>query len=52
LASVSSMGFFGFLIGPPMVGFMAEAFGLQFSFAVIAFIGLFTVLLASRIRQV
>jgi Na+/melibiose symporter-like transporter len=52
LASVSSMGFFGFLIGPPVVGFMAEAFGLQFSFAVIAFIGLFTVLLASRIRQV
>lgn len=52
LASVSSMGFFGFLIGPPLVGFMAEAFGLQFSFAVIACIGLLTVLLASRLKKV
>ncbi|RPD41856.1 MFS transporter [Chitinophaga barathri] len=50
LAMVSSIGFFGFLLGPPLIGFIAEAFGLRWSFAVIAILGLGTTLLAGRIK--
>lgn len=46
LAAVSSIGFLGFLIGPPLIGFVAELLGLQWSFALIAFLGFGTTLLA------
>ncbi|MEI6265048.1 MAG: MFS transporter [Sphingobacteriia bacterium] len=46
LAAVSSIGFLGFLVGPPIIGFIAEAFGLQWSFTLIALLGLGTTLLA------
>jgi MFS family permease len=46
LAAVSSIGFLGFLVGPPIIGFIAEVFGLQWSFTLIAFLGLGTTLLA------
>jgi MFS family permease len=32
LATVSSIGFFGFLIGPPMIGFLSQAIGLRWAF--------------------
>ena len=50
LAAVSSISFLGFLIGPPLIGFIAEAAGLRLSFAVIAVIGLFPAFLANRIK--
>jgi MFS family permease len=40
LAAVSSIGFIGFLIGPPLIGVIAGLFGLQISFGIVAFIGL------------
>lgn len=40
LAAVSSIGFVGFLIGPPLIGVIAGLFGLRISFGVIALIGL------------
>ena len=46
LAAVSSIGFFGFFIGPPLIGFVAEAFGLQWSFGIIALLGFGTTILA------
>lgn len=46
LASVSSIGFLGFFIGPPVIGFIAEAFGLQWSFGIIALLGFGTTILA------
>ncbi len=46
LAAVSSIGFFGFFIGPPLIGFIAEAFGLQWSFGMIALLGFGTTILA------
>lgn len=46
LASVSSIGFLGFFIGPPVIGFIAEAFGLQWSFGMIALLGFGTTILA------
>lgn len=51
LATVSSVGFLGFLIGPPLVGFVAELYGLRVAFAVVSVLGLGTTLLAGRIRK-
>ena len=48
LAAVSTLGFFGFLAGPPIIGFIAEAAGLRWSFAVIAVMGLMITFLASK----
>lgn len=45
LTAVSSIGFLGFLIGPPLIGLVAGAFSLRISFLAIAFIGLFIALL-------
>lgn len=52
LALVSTISFFGFLIGPPLIGFMAELFSLPLSFAMIAVNGLGIVLLASIRKEV
>ncbi|MEO5979873.1 MAG: MFS transporter [Chryseolinea sp.] len=52
LAAVSTISFFGFLIGPPLIGFIAEAASLRYSFAVIAVLGLCVTLFASRARLI
>ncbi|HTE30243.1 MAG TPA: MFS transporter [Chryseolinea sp.] len=52
LAAVSTISFFGFLIGPPLIGFIAEASSLRYSFAVIAVLGLCTTLLTSRAKLI
>ena len=49
LAAVSTVGFAGFLAGPPLIGFVAEASSLQWSFGLVALIGLSTGLLAKKI---
>jgi MFS family permease len=51
LAAVSSISFLGFLIGPPLIGFIAEAAGLRMSFAVIALIGLCPAILANKVKS-
>ncbi|MDO9552158.1 MFS transporter [Rhodonellum sp.] len=51
LALVSTISFFGFLIGPPLIGFIADLFSLKVSFALIAFTGLgITLLLSVRLK--
>lgn len=35
LAMVSSVGYFGFLFGPPLIGDISELFNLQYSFALV-----------------
>jgi MFS family permease len=52
LAMVSTLSFFGFLVGPPLIGFIAEAFNLKISFALIAINGLGILLLTSFGKQV
>ncbi|HAS58432.1 MAG TPA: MFS transporter, partial [Algoriphagus sp.] len=52
LALVSTISFFGFLIGPPMIGFIADLFSLKISFALIAMNGLGIALLASIRKEV
>ena len=50
LAAVSSISFLGFLIGPPMIGFISEVSDLRFSFAVVAVLGFCTTLLVGRVK--
>jgi MFS family permease len=50
LAAVSSISFLGFLMGPPLIGFIAQAANLRWSFSVIALMGLGTTLLAKKIK--
>ena len=51
LAAVSTIGFLGFLVGPPLIGFIAQAFSLRLSFTVIALLGFCTSLLASKVKM-
>jgi MFS family permease len=50
LAAVSTIGFLGFLIGPPLIGFIAELSGLRWSFTIIAFIGFSTTIMATLMK--
>ena len=50
LATVSSVSFLGFLMGPPLIGYISAAAGLRYSFAVIGIFGIFITLLVSKIR--
>lgn len=51
LAAVSTIGFIGFLIGPPLMGFIAELSSLRWSFTVVALFGITTTLLASQTKN-
>jgi MFS family permease len=50
LATVSSIGFIGFLIGPPIIGFIAEMFSLRWSFTLIALLGLGTTFFSGLVK--
>jgi len=52
LALVSTISFFGFLLGPPLIGFIAELFDLKTSFALIAINGIGITLLSSFRKKV
>lgn len=48
LAAVSTIGFVGFLFGPPVIGFIAQASNLRWSFTFIAVLGFSITLLAAK----
>ncbi|MDQ3536819.1 MAG: MFS transporter [Bacteroidota bacterium] len=48
LAAVSTIGFLGFLIGPPVIGIVAGATSLRISFFIIAIMGFLITIVASR----
>ena len=50
IASVSSIGFFGFLFGPPIIGYISEYSSLRWSFTLIAFVGFTVALLAPKLQ--
>ncbi|MDN3677466.1 MFS transporter [Flavobacterium paronense] len=50
LTIVSSISFLGFLIGPPLIGFIAEMTSLKYSFAIIGVFGIFITVLVSRLK--
>lgn len=51
VASVSTIGFLGFLLGPPVIGFVSHASSLRWSFTLIALVGLLTTILAPRLSS-
>lgn len=52
LATVSSVSFLGFLMGPPLIGYISAAAGLRYSFAVIGIFGLFIALFVSKLKVI
>lgn len=50
LAAVSTIGYFGFLFGPPLIGFIAQAASLRWSLTLIACLGFCTTILAGRAK--
>ncbi len=50
LTIVSSIGFLGFLIGPPMIGYIAELTSLKYSFGIIAISGIFISIMAKKLK--
>ena len=51
LAAVSSIGFLGFLAGPPLIGMVAGIFSLRISFMIIGIIGILIILIAAQKRK-
>ncbi|UOQ78787.1 MFS transporter [Hymenobacter sp. 5516J-16] len=49
IAAVSTVGYVGFLLVPPVVGFIAEVAGLRWSFGLMAVLGAVVVLLVRRL---
>ncbi|WP_205512902.1 MFS transporter [Longitalea arenae] len=50
LAAVSTIGYLGFLAGPPMIGFIADLSSLRWSFALIAVLGFTTTIISSKTK--
>ena len=50
IAAVSTIGYLGFLFGPPFIGFIAQATSLRFSLGLIALMGILIAVIASKIR--
>ncbi|HNP33140.1 MAG TPA: MFS transporter, partial [Flavobacterium sp.] len=50
LTIVSSISFVGFLIGPPLIGVIAEMTSLKYSFAIIGVLGVFITVLVSKLK--
>lgn len=51
IAAVSSLGFMGMLIGPPIIGFIAEATSLRMSFLALLVLSVSVVILSSRMAR-
>lgn len=47
IAMVSTISYLGFLLGPPLIGYIAEIFSLRFSFALFSIFGLLMLVISS-----
>jgi len=52
LAAVSTIGFTGFLIGPPVIGFLAHATGLRVALALVIVLGILVTVNAGNVKNV
>lgn len=50
LAAVSTIGYLGFLFGPPFIGFIAQVFNLRVSLGLIAVLGSLIAMMATRTK--
>ncbi|MDP4211400.1 MAG: MFS transporter [Bacteroidota bacterium] len=51
LASISSIGYLGFLLVPPMIGYVAQSSSLRVSFAIISTMGILIIVLSRKINK-
>ena len=51
LATATTIGYFGFLLGPPIIGFAAELLGLRAALALILLTSLLITALAPAVRR-
>ncbi|MFV8466254.1 MFS transporter [Flavobacterium sp. LB1P62] len=51
LTSISTIGYLGFLIVPPMVGFISEILSMKWAFLIMAFLGVIMILMVNQIRE-
>jgi hypothetical protein len=51
LATTTTIGYSGFLIGPPLIGFAAEAIGLRGALAIIVAMSVVAIVLAPNVRS-
>ncbi|MEX0305982.1 MAG: MFS transporter [Ruegeria sp.] len=51
IASVATLGYGGLLIGPPLIGFLAEMIGLRMAFAVLLPLAVLIIVLAGALRR-
>ena len=49
LTSISTIGYLGFLIVPPMVGFISEILSMKWAFLIMAFLGLIMIFMVNKI---
>jgi MFS family permease len=52
LATVSSVSYLGFLMGPPLIGYISALSSLRYSYAVIGCFGLLITLVVSKLKVV
>lgn len=52
IAMVSSVSYLGFLMGPPLIGYISALSSLQYSYAVIGCFGLFVSFLVTKIKAI
>lgn len=52
LAMVSSVSYFGFLMGPPLIGYISQLSSLRYSYAVVGCFGLLISFLVTKIKAV
>lgn len=50
LSFVSSISFLGFLMGPPLIGYIAEAFDLRYSYGLFACFGILLTVIAGQMK--
>jgi MFS family permease len=51
LAAVSTIGFTGFLIGPPLIGFVAHEIGLRMALMLVVMLGVIVFFLSQRVKS-
>jgi MFS family permease len=51
ISAISSIGFLGFLIGPPLIGFISEGYTLKVAFSLMALMGLMVAYLGGKVKS-
>jgi MFS family permease len=52
LAMVSGVSYFGFLLGPPLIGYISALSSLRYSYAVIGCFGIFITFVVAKIKAI